>query len=102
VRDAQGNALAVYDNAGGASNWKEQMLYGSSRLGIYTSNIVVPAETVSPYGEVANFILGKRFYELSNHLGNVLATVTDKRIWADGLPTPDIASAQDYYTFGML
>lgn len=26
VRDAQGNTLAVYDNVGGTTNWKEQHL----------------------------------------------------------------------------
>src|SRR6185437_11428048 len=31
VRDAQGNTLAVYDNAHTNLNWKEQELYGSSR-----------------------------------------------------------------------
>jgi RHS repeat-associated protein len=53
---------------------------------------------------------GQKEYELTNHLGNVLATVSDKKI---GLPSaansslidhyePDIVRAQDYYPFGML
>jgi RHS repeat-associated protein len=53
---------------------------------------------------------GVKEYELTNHLGNVLATVSDKKI---GVPSssnsslidhyePDIVSAQDYYPFGML
>jgi RHS repeat-associated protein len=53
---------------------------------------------------------GQKEYELTNHLGNVLATVSDKKI---GVPSasngslidhyePDIVSAQDYYPFGML
>ncbi|AEV97055.1 hypothetical protein A4D02_18200 [Niastella koreensis] len=53
---------------------------------------------------------GLKEYELSNHLGNVLVTVNDKKI---GVPAttnsslidhyePDIVSAQDYYPFGML
>ncbi|OQP43609.1 hypothetical protein A4H97_33835 [Niastella yeongjuensis] len=53
---------------------------------------------------------GQKEYELTNHLGNVLVTVTDKKI---GVPSgsgsslidhyePDIVSAQDYYPFGML
>ena len=53
---------------------------------------------------------GDKEYEFSNHLGNVLATVSDKKI---GVPSatnsslidhyePDIVSAQDYYPFGML
>jgi RHS repeat-associated protein len=53
---------------------------------------------------------GKRFYELTNHLGNVLSTVTDRKLpISDTIPTPDtvlyfnadIATATDYYPFGM-
>jgi RHS repeat-associated protein len=53
---------------------------------------------------------GWKLYELTNHLGNVLVTVTDKKI---GVPssgnsslidhyTADVVSASDYYPFGML
>jgi RHS repeat-associated protein len=53
---------------------------------------------------------GLKEYELTNHLGNVLTTVTDKKNGISS-PTnsslidhyePDIISAQDYYPFGML
>jgi RHS repeat-associated protein len=45
---------------------------------------------------------------LSNHLGNVLVTVTDKKLGHDGgsglidYYTSDVATANDYYPFGML
>ncbi len=53
---------------------------------------------------------GWKLYELTNHLGNVLVTVTDKKI---GVPSSgnsslidhynaDVVSASDYYPFGML
>ncbi|RZK67387.1 MAG: hypothetical protein EOO85_25600 [Pedobacter sp.] len=51
--------------------------------------------------------LGTKYYELSNHLGNVLATVLDRKTGygaANGEYTgfkADIASATDYYPFGM-
>jgi RHS repeat-associated protein len=53
---------------------------------------------------------GQKEYELTNHLGNVLATISDKKIGisstSDSLLidhyVPDIISAQDYYPFGML
>jgi RHS repeat-associated protein len=47
-------------------------------------------------------------YELKNHLGNVLATVSDKKLGYSSNDStvdyynPDIVSAQDYYPFGML
>jgi RHS repeat-associated protein len=40
-------------------------------------------------------ILGRREYELSNHLGNVLATVSDAK-----LPAAKVLSHTDYYAFG--
>jgi RHS repeat-associated protein len=40
-------------------------------------------------------ILGRREYELSNHLGNVLATVSDAK-----LPAAKVLSFTDYYAFG--
>jgi len=51
--------------------------------------------------------LGLKQYELNNHLGNVQATVTDKPVqqWSGGTWThnmPALASAYDYYPFGML
>jgi RHS repeat-associated protein len=54
--------------------------------------------------------LGKKEYELSNHLGNVLATVLDRKTGVKASATAttyawfkaDVASAQDYYPFGSL
>jgi RHS repeat-associated protein len=40
-------------------------------------------------------ILGRREYELANHLGNVLATVSDAK-----LPAAKVLSHTDYYAFG--
>jgi len=54
---------------------------------------------------------GRKYYELSNHLGNVLATVTDQRTSVSDLATPTegivyyearVNSAQLYYPFGMV
>jgi len=77
VRDAAGNVLAVYGNVGGGGDkyWKEQHLYGSSRLGLWEPGLVVGSEVDSTWNKV-----GVRRYELVNHLGNVLATVSDKAV----------------------
>jgi RHS repeat-associated protein len=45
--------------------------------------------------------LGNKHYELGNHLGNVLAVVTDNIHMADDLTTATVASASDYYPFGL-
>ena len=71
--------------------WKEQHLYGSSRLGMWQpekvlSGVVLPMLGVCGDGQ------GVRLYELTNHLGNVLATINDKG---------KVVSAQDYFPFGL-
>ena len=53
--------------------------------------------------------VGDKKYELSNHLGNVLAVVTDRKLWSkfydDGKTSrfmADVVSYSDYYPFGSL
>ncbi|PWV56171.1 RHS repeat domain-containing protein [Chitinophaga sp. S165] len=120
VRDATGTVLSVYtkgDNAvnGGSLTRTETHLYGANRLGISTEqtdvqNVVQPGTVVLRglgTGINRSFIRGKKFFELSNHLGNVLATVTDKKkmISTDSTSIsyfePDMISTQEYYAFGM-
>ncbi|WPQ66295.1 RHS repeat-associated core domain-containing protein [Chitinophaga sancti] len=121
VRDATGNILSTYTyrdtsvNSGQLSQI-EANLYGSSRLGMTTLATNVQDATPTPttsiiglgYGENITFTRGKKFFELTNHLGNVLATVSDRKI---GLSldssrishyNPVITFAQEYYPFGML
>ena len=58
----------------------------------------------------AQHSLGLKQYEQTNHLGNVLATVSDKRAEQRGTGSddsirfyhPSVVSASDYYPFGML
>jgi RHS repeat-associated protein len=54
-----------------------------------------------------NFVRGIKLFELSNHLGNVLATVDDKKLAVDSnndaltdYYNADVISAQDYSSFG--
>jgi RHS repeat-associated protein len=68
---------------------KELPIYGSSRLGVYK----VPAGGLET--DQNKLILGRREYELTNHLGNVLATVSDAK-----LPAARVLSFTDYYAFG--
>src|SRR5690606_12683257 len=94
----------------------EHHVYGSSRLGIVerNQNMDLPRAEAVPEDLVGNTYLyetvrGKKFFELTNHLGNVLATVSDKK---DGIDTTsdgdvdyylaDVVNASDYYPFGSL
>ena len=121
VRDAQGNVLSVYTYGDPAVKGKdltqtELHVYGSSRLGILKTTVDVegaPAATASPLPPLGTidsliFTRGNKLFELTNHLGNVLATISDKRYGVsidDSTVTyfiPEVVSANDYYPFGSL
>jgi RHS repeat-associated protein len=106
IRDAQGNVLAIYNKQHNFTtntetsiysqqayqfNQKEQHLYGSSRLGIVQLDRPMSAMSFNA-SDLVSQSQGVRNYELTNHLGNVLSTITDKGV---------ITSAQDYYPFGL-
>ncbi|MEP6675844.1 MAG: RHS repeat-associated core domain-containing protein [Ferruginibacter sp.] len=111
VRDASGNVMSIYlanDSLNsGHLTQSELDLYGSSRLGVY--NVMTDVQNCQdtiPKNRI--FTRGNKFFELSNHLGNVLVTVSDKRIPQSRNNTStdyynaDIVTANDYYPFGML
>jgi YD repeat-containing protein len=111
VRDAQGNVLGIYEKQGSADLMQTEVdIYGSSRLGVYNRsiNVQTPVPSVPPTEFYTTFDRGNKFFELTNHLGNGLVTVTDKRIPAGGGVgstitgwQADVATANDYYPFGM-
>ncbi|MBX7224462.1 MAG: hypothetical protein K1X55_00395 [Chitinophagales bacterium] len=111
-RDAQGNPMDVVDvnEEQPLSNTYNELkheynLYGSSRVGIFRDvTYLTPIPTLGTYGENARF-MGMRDYELTNHLGNVLATVSDLKYTSTTIPgtyEADVLATQDYFPFGML
>lgn len=119
ARDAQGNVMSVYTNGdplvnGGNLAQTELDIYGSSRLGIWHRTVDVNSlsnTAVNPYplsGHSVIFTRGNKLFELSNHLGNVLVTLSDKRYGVPvndstvGYYNPQVVAANDYYPFGML
>jgi RHS repeat-associated protein len=117
VRDAQGNLLGTYKAetetvvplASLDVNLVERHIYGSSRLGMYALTQGVdggPADM--QYYTTNTFTRGRRQYELSNHLGNVLITLSDRKFGVSSGGSlidyyePDMLSGNDYYPFGML
>lgn len=122
VHDASGNVMAVYtvnDNTvnSGALTLSEQAIYGSSRLGVYkpalnlisyTPPALLNMNSLGSVGYNNTFIRGKKFFELANHLGNVLVTISDKKLAVDNTNDgvidyyqADIVTANDYYPGGM-
>ena len=113
VRDASGKVLAVYTSTGTGStyssyslNLNEQHIYGTNRLAIQSRNVNM--KTAFTPGAVINTVRGYKYYELANHLGNVMVTITDKKLGVSSnnttvdYYTADVSTANDYYPFGML
>ena len=118
MRDAQGNILSTYTTDGSQSdlaslNLKQNdvFMYGSSRLGSMSVKESVddgPGSMQYYNGQKWGY-RGYKQYELANHLGNVLATISDRKfgVTSGGSSLidhydPHIVTAQDYYPFGML
>ena len=117
VRDAQGNTWLLI--AGTRSReippslkWAEQHVYGSNRLGVMNLNLDIPAQAMVPPDNQTladSLHTGQYAYKLSNHLGNVMATISDKKLFSnivipDNRPPdfyyPEVLSQTDYYAFG--
>jgi hypothetical protein len=105
--------MSTYKSTGAGStlssysvNLSEQHLYGSSRLGIMSRDVDMKAAYTQE--DIISFYRGYKQYELSNHLGNVLVTITDKKtgVSTNGTTidnyTADVSRANDYYPGGML
>ncbi|WP_343670655.1 LamG-like jellyroll fold domain-containing protein [Chitinophaga sp.] len=106
VRDVKGNVMGTYNFADNRLVWAEQNLYGTGRVGVWKPEVELTGDTTIP--EQDSLMRGERFYELTNHLGNVMATISDKKIGisADTQTVdyfvPEVTSAQDYYSYGMM
>ena len=97
VRDPQGNVLAVYEHKHGDSDngtftLAEQHLYGASRLGMRKRDLALNVANASESTPTVTH------YELTNHLGNVMAVISDE---ASDTNEPTVVSLSDYYPFGM-
>ncbi|MBC6491545.1 hypothetical protein BC349_10910 [Flavihumibacter stibioxidans] len=112
VRDATGNVMSVYVKpAGGSLRQEEVHLYGSNRLGIATRHLAADTSInlAAGFGTIkgVKFTRGEKLFELSNHLGNVLVTISDRmiqqKLTGDTVRyyQADVVSANDYYPFGM-
>jgi RHS repeat-associated protein len=87
---------------------QEHSIYGSSRVGVDNrKDTLYKAGSYSPaWGGVGTSRrdLGSKSFELANHLGNVLVTVSDKPVYNVSSGTiyfqPETTSISDYYPFG--
>ncbi len=86
IHDASGDVMAIYSD----SLLVEQSIYGFDRLGIYRSGRRPGHRT-----------MGTKRYELKNHLGNVLAVLTDNIHFNSDSAWANVVSVNDYYPFGL-
>ncbi len=112
VRGSKGNVMAVYEYTADeieeteSYKLKEQHIYGSSRLGMDTREIELIGYE---YPTEMHRELGHKQYELSNHLGNVLTLISDKKTPVEDTGDPGtileyeahILVAMDYSPFGV-
>lgn len=115
ILDAKGNPIStykrLYESSGGGSGYNlylsERNLYGTSRMGIENLRLKMNETYTYPSGRYTmNNTTGDKYYELGNHLGNVLNVITDRKIPVDnagtvGYYTAEIISFSDYEPFGM-
>ncbi|HVA98905.1 MAG TPA: hypothetical protein VNG53_08420, partial [Bacteroidia bacterium] len=119
-REASGNILSIYERKQDSVKVSEWDMYGSSRIGtLDTALLVYPRTPLLPIAFIFNpydtsrtiYTEGQKQYELTNHLGNVFVTLSDKKIPVDTISAspaianyylPLVITSQDYYPFGML
>ncbi|MDX2362381.1 MAG: RHS repeat-associated core domain-containing protein [Crocinitomicaceae bacterium] len=106
--DANGQVMGVYDARMSAIDnraWLDELnIYGSSRLGQYRSSELLWDD--GAIAEVTDSVyqntLGQRYYEITNHLGNVLAVINDRKMVVSGEYEAVVINTSDYYPFGMV
>ncbi|MEN9302006.1 MAG: hypothetical protein RL264_435 [Bacteroidota bacterium] len=94
----QGNPISTYDHEvvteTAQFNLKERNIFGSSRIGSKQDSLNVLTASIS---QNYKLIAGRKFYEFTNHLGNVLTVFTDLKIPQD----TDNNNVVDNYKIGI-
>jgi RHS repeat-associated protein len=102
VRDIQGNVMATYTQNGTTFTWAEQHLYGSSRLGMLRPEVSwsTAPPAIPHFASTRLLRYGTKRYEVNDHLGNVRASISDRRQFSSTIFDPVISDATDYFPFG--
>ena len=109
-RDAHGNVMGIYRHVAVATvvscKVMERNIYGGSRLGSDYTEVELVGTSVT---KSISRTLGNKWFEGSNHLGNVLAVFGGRKIprddGGDGVVDyfqPDVVSSSDYSPFGVI
>lgn len=100
VYDASGKVMATYNRRNqpgpGYLTWTSANIYGSSRLGEYRAEKCLDPGCLPPSNGYLRRIRGQRKFELGNHLQNVLATITDRKLPVAGTAPNLVILNQDF------
>lgn len=104
ARDASGKTLAVYEEECGTITLKEQPIYATKRVGMISPDEEITPGTAAASTKKYARELGHKQYELTDHLGNVRAVISDEKLadHSDTEPvyTASVMTANNYYPFG--
>lgn len=100
VTDAGGKTIATYQTSGSELRVKDYVLYGTSRIGVNQVNKLLNGVTYDVTRD--SLLRGLKRYEFTNHVGDVQAVLSDKRVRTGSTITFDLIAATDYYPFGMI
>ena len=103
IHDATGNVMCIYRKLNDTLVAIERPIYGSKRLGELKQEIRIVQN--GNFDIISDHTIGLREYELTDHLGNVMTTVLDRKsVTMDGngilFYRPHLTSIVDYYPFG--
>ena len=103
IHDATGNVICVYLLKNDTLSVTERYMYGSKRLGMLGQQVWIVAGGTAGMSDSST--IGARTYELTDHLGNVTATILDRKrpvlnSYGNMVYIPLIVSYTDYYPFG--
>src|SRR5690554_5964890 len=87
----------------------DQTLYGSSRIGQEQRGEIIASSDLNlvNINTATQNIIGDKYFEMSNHLGNVLEVVSDRKLPVNDSNGnidyffADVVSYSDYYPYGM-
>ena len=100
IHDASANVMCIYRENTNSFKAIERPIYGSKRIGELKQEVDLTTP-INP--SIPPSTIGIRQYELTDHLGNVMATILDRRqpySTGDDTYKPYIVSTTDYYPFG--
>ena len=98
IHDATGNVMSIYVKDYPKIVAKERPIYGNSRVGIMTKEIVF--NLTGNLLSKSNSTIGIKEYEISDHINNVCVVVFDRKECNNSVIKPVVKSYTDYYPFG--